>query len=130
MSKRMKKSIILYLVMAMFIMGIVPRVQAGFSPSEVIGLWPLERAADLQKVKAYLERKVVAEKLRELGFQPQEIQKRLHDLNDQQIHQLALKIDELKVGGDSGLGIVIALLVIAILVVLFLQLTGHRIVVK
>lgn len=126
----MKKSIILYLVMAMFIMGIVPRVQAGFSPSEVIGLWPLERAADLQKVKAYLERKVVAEKLRELGFQPQEIQKRLHDLNDQQIHQLALKIDELKVGGDSGLGIVIALLVIAILVVLFLQLTGHRIVVK
>ncbi len=130
MRKKIKRVLVWYLVGAMFLIGAVPRVYAGFSPSEVIGLSPAERSADLQKIKSFLERKVVGERLREAGFSPAEIQKRLHDLNDQQIHQLALKIDELKVGGDSGLGIVIALLVIAILVILFLQLTGHRIVVK
>ncbi len=130
MRQKVKKGLIWYLVGAMFLMGVVPRAYAGFSPSEIIGLSSADRTADHQKIKSFLERKVVSERLRELGFSPAEIQKRLHDLNDQQIHQLALKIDELKVGGDSGLGIVIALLVIAILVVLFLQLTGHRIVVK
>jgi hypothetical protein len=37
------------------------------------------------------------------------------------MHQLALNLDEVKVGGD-GLGVVIAVLVIAILVVLFVYL--------
>jgi len=130
LGKKIQKGIAWYLVVAMFLIGIVPRAYAGFSPSEITLFSPTERATDLQKVKSFLERKIVAEKLKELGFSPAEIQKRLHDLSDQQIHQLALKIDEWKVGGDSGLGIVIALLVIAILIVLFLQLTGHRIVVK
>jgi hypothetical protein len=51
-------------------------------------------------------------------------------LNDQQLHQVAMKMDDLKVGGDSGLGIVIAILVIVILVIIIIQLSGHRIVVK
>jgi hypothetical protein len=41
-----------------------------------------------------------------------------------------MKMDDLKVGGDSGLGIVIAILVIVILVIIIVQLSGHRIVVK
>lgn len=130
MHKKIQKVIAWYLVVAMFLIGAVPRAYAGLSPSEIIPFSPTERATDLQKVKCFLERKIVTEKLKELGFSPQEIQKRLHNLSDQQIHQLALQIDEWKVGGDSGLGLVIALLVIAILIVLFLQLTGHRIVVK
>lgn len=130
MHKKIQKGIVWYLVVAMFLIGSVPRAYAGLSPSEIIPFSPTERGTDLQKVKSFLERKIVAEKLKEFGFSPQEIQKRLHDLSDQQIHQLALKIEEWKVGGDSGLGLVIALLVITILIILFLQLTGHRIVVK
>lgn len=130
MQKKIQKGIIWYLIGAMFLIGAVPRVEAGFSPSDLVNLSPPDRASDLQKIKNFLERKMVTERLRELGFSAFEIQKRLNELNDQQIHQLALKIDELKVGSDSGLGLVIALLVIAILVVLFLQLTGHRIVIK
>ena len=53
---------------------------------------------------------------------------RFAQLSDQQLHKLALQVDELAVGGD-GLGRVIALLVIAILVVLLIQLTGRRVVV-
>ncbi|MGB9714827.1 MAG: hypothetical protein ACPL1G_00215 [Thermodesulfovibrionales bacterium] len=49
-----------------------------------------------------------------------------------QIHNIALNIDKLRLGGDccNGLGVIIALLVIAILVVLLIQLTGHKVIIK
>jgi len=126
----LKKWITWYLVMAMFVIGITPRVYAGFSPSEVITLSPAERASELQKIQKFLEVKMVRERLKELGLSPDEIQNRLNQFNDQQIHQLALKLDDLKVAGDDALGIIILLLVIAVLVVLLIQLTGHKIIVK
>lgn len=130
MRKAMKPYVVWYLVAAMVVIGMTPRAYAGFSPSETIGLAPAERSADLQKIQKFLEVKKVGERLKSYGFTPQEIQTRLHDLNDQQIHQLALKIDDWQIGGDSGLGFVIAVLLVIVLVIVILQLTGHRIVVK
>ncbi|MGD0624973.1 MAG: PA2779 family protein [Thermodesulfobacteriota bacterium] len=124
-----KKWIAWYLVMAMFVIGITPRVYAGFSPSEVIALSPAERSADVQKIQKFLEMKMVRERLKEFGLAPDEIQARLSQLSDPQIHQLAVKLDDLKLGGD-GLGIIIFLLVVVILVIVILQVTGHRVVVK
>ena len=125
-----RKWIIWYLVMAMFVIGITPKVYAGFSPSEVIGLSPAERSSELQKIQKFLEMKMVRERLKEFGLTQDEIQTRLGQLSDPQIHQLALKLDDLRVAADDGLGIIIALLVIAILVIVIIMLTGHRIVVK
>ncbi|MBP1714682.1 MAG: hypothetical protein H6Q42_2885 [Deltaproteobacteria bacterium] len=125
----LKKWIVWYLVAAIFVIGITPRVYAGFAPSEGFALTSGERASNLDKVQKFLEMKMVRERLKDLGFTPEEIQGKLNDLNDQQLHQLALKMDDLKVGGD-GLGIVIAILVIIILVIIIIQLSGHRIVVK
>jgi len=45
-------------------------------------------------------------------------------MSDDQLHRLAQKLDDLKPGGD-GVGLVVALLVIVVL-----QLTGHRVMVK
>jgi hypothetical protein len=118
-----------YLVAAMFVIGIAPRAYAGFSPSEAFVLTPGERSADLDKIQKFLELKMVRERLKDLGFAADEIQGKVKDLNDQQIHQLATKMDDLNVGGD-GLGFLIAILIIVILVILIIQLTGHRIVVK
>lgn len=73
---------------------------------------------------------MVKERIANLGFTHDEIQSRLSDLNDQQLHKLALQLDSLKVGGDDGLGIIIALLIIAILVVLLIRLTGHKVIIK
>jgi len=126
----LRKSVTWYLVAAMLVIGITPRVYAGFSPSEVIGFSPAERSADLQKVRKFLEMKMVGERLRELGLHPGEVQSRLDQLNDQQIHQLALRVDELTVAGDSGLGIIIAILIIAILVVILVYLLQGRIAIK
>lgn len=122
------KQISWYLVMAMFIIGIAPKVDAGFAPSEIIALSQMERTADLQKIQNIIEAKAVKERLSQLGFTRDEIQQRFSQLSDQQIHQIALQLDDLKVGQD-GLGVVIALLVIAILIVVLLKLTGHKVIV-
>jgi hypothetical protein len=114
------------LVFVTFIIGVAPRVDAGLSPSEVVAL--NDRAADLGSIQKVLETKMVRERLGEFGFTPDEVRARLERLDDRQLHGLAMRLDELQTGGD-GLGVVIALLVIAILVVILLQLTGHRVIV-
>jgi len=129
MKNPLRKWITWYLVMAMFVIGITPRVYAGFSPSEFTSLAPAERSEELQKIQKFLEMKVVRERLQEFGFTPDEIQSRLNQLSDPQIHQLALQVDKLKVGGD-GWEVLFALLVIAILVLVIIWLTGHKVIVK
>ncbi len=118
-----------YLVFAMMFLGMVPRVEAGFSPSEVLNP-SLERAQDLAKVEKAIETKMIRERLDKLGYTAEEVRSRLDRLSDQQLHQLALNLDNVKVAGDDGLGLIIVLLVIAILVVILLQLTGHKVIVK
>ncbi len=130
MRTALRKWITWYLVVAMFVIGITPRVYAGFSPSEGIGLSSLDRPSDVQKIQKFLEIKMVRERLREFGFTSDEIQARLNQLSDPQVHQLAVQIDNAKVGADDGLGIIISLLVIAILVVILVWLLGHRVVIK
>jgi len=117
-----------YLVGAMFIIGIAPRTEAGFSPSAMINA-EANRETDLSQVRQVVETKMVRERLEKLGFTPDEITSRLSRLSDQQLHQVAQNLDDIRVGGD-GLGIIIALLVIAILVVVLIQLTGHRVIIK
>ena len=107
-----------YLVVAIFAIGVAQKVYAGFSPSEVINPSNFDRVEDLRKIQKVLELKMVGERLKGFGFTQEEAQARLDRLSDQQIHQVALNLDELKVGGDGGLGLVITLLIIAILVVL------------
>src|SRR5512147_2502027 len=103
----LKRWITWYLVAAIFVIGITPRAYAGFAPSEGFALASGERAANLDKVQKFLEMKMVRERLKDLGFTAEEIQGKLKDLSDHQLHQLAMKMDDLKVGGD-GLGVVIA----------------------
>jgi hypothetical protein len=130
MKKTFMRHVTWYLVVAMFVIGITPRVYAGFSPSEVIGLSPIDRASDLKKIQNVIETKMIGERLKQFGLTPNEIQKKLNQLSDQQIHQLVLQLDELKVGGDGGwviLGIIIVLAAIAVLVI---YLSGHEVVIK
>ena len=118
-----------YLVVALFVISIVPRVDAGFAPSEVIKLAAVDRVEDLQKIRQVLEMKAVSARLSQLGLTSEEVQAKLVSLSDQQIHQLALQLDELRVGQGDALGVVIALLVIVILVIVILKLTGHKVIV-
>ena len=124
-----KKYLSWYLIVAMFIIGIAPRVEASFTPSQAMSIEKTDRQADLQKIQTILETKVIKQRLQDFGFSEQEIKDRISQLSAQQIHKLALNLDELKIGKDDALGIIIALLVIAILVVILLKITGHNIVI-
>jgi hypothetical protein len=117
------------MVSVMFVIGITPRVYADFSPSEGIGISQVDRNSDLQRIQKVLESKLIRERLIRLGFTEEGIQARLNQLSNEQIHQVALKIDEMKVGGD-GAEVVIIILLLAILVVAIIYLTGHRVIVK
>ncbi len=117
------------LVFTMSLLAVIPRVEAGMVGSELIGLSPSERQVNLEKLKRFLESEVVGKRLQALGFTAEEVSGRLESLTDEELHQFATRVDQLRVAGDGALGVVVVLLVIAILVVIFLQLTGHRIVV-
>ncbi|MDI6763607.1 MAG: PA2779 family protein [Thermodesulfobacteriota bacterium] len=130
MKRSWMKYVASYLVVAMFIIGITPRVYAGFSPSEAISMLSFDRSSDLEKIRKVLEMKMVREKLKDLGFTPNEIEKRLGQLSDHQIHQLALNLDELQVGGSSGWAVLIVILLIAIVVGVVIYVSGHRVVIE
>lgn len=122
------KALSWYLAFAMFVIAVAPRVDAGFAPSEVVNVLSQGRAADLDSIRQALETKMVRERLEQFGLSPEEIDSRLSQLGDEQLHQLALQIDELRVGGDAA-GVIIAILIIILLVVLIIHFTGHKVIV-
>jgi hypothetical protein len=120
------------LVVTTFVIGwFPPEGGAMLAPVTPAGLVSdASRTDDLQRVQRALENKLVQQRLADYGLTPEEINARLARLSDAQLHNMAAQIDALMPGGDGGLGIVIALLVIAILAVILIYLLGHRIEVK
>jgi len=128
----LKIGLIFYLVLCSLLLGfftsdsmaiLIPSVLPGAQGSSVT-----QRQSELEQIQVLLESKLISQRLSDLGLTTDEIKVRLTQLTDDQIHQIAQRLDSLLIGGD-GLGIVIALLVVAILVVIFLQITGHKIIV-
>lgn len=121
-----KKLMAVYLAVVVFFIGFIQSAGAAFIPSEVTLNSKIE---NLEKVQKFLEMKIVSQRLKDFGYSEKEIIDRLNSLDEQTLHSLALKIDEVKVAGDAGLAVILALVIIA-LVVLIINLTGHRVVVK
>ena len=123
-----KRCLVWYLAAAMFVIGIAPRVEAAFSPSEALELTAATRESDLHGIQTVLENKLVRQRLQDLGFTGEEIRERLSQLSTGQIHSLAQKLDDLRVGQD-GTGVIIFLLVIMVVILIVLMVTGKRVVV-
>ena len=113
-----KRTTILLILVLSFI-SIIPRVEAAFIPSSD-SQTSLMRNQDIQTIKKALENKIVKQRLQDLGFSEKEIQERLNQLSDEEVHSLAMQIDSLSQGGI--LGVIIAVLVIVLLVLLILKL--------
>ena len=117
MKRKLMKRFAGFLIVVMFVVGVTSKGMAGFCASEPTGWLQIDRASDLGKIQKTLELKIVRERLHQLGFTADEIQGRLGRLGDEQIHQLALRMDTVKVGGDAVLGVVILILLALMLVV-------------
>ena len=48
---------------------------------------------------------------------------RLNSISDQQLHQFALQLDDLRVGGDGGAGLAIGVLLIVVFFLMIMMLT-------
>ncbi|HET6514203.1 MAG TPA: PA2779 family protein [Thermodesulfovibrionales bacterium] len=118
-----------YLVVAMFLIGIAPRLDGTMIPSSIVAPSPSERAADLEQIRKVLEMKMVRERLAQFGYTSEEIKARVDSLSDHQIHEIAKEIDDLRVGKDAG-GVIFAIIIIALVVIAILYFTKRRIVIQ
>lgn len=130
------KSLIVYLCFALLVIGSFPAdLYAMFLPSSSPetdrNLSPSpSREQNLQNIQKTLESKILQQRLKDLGLSAEQISSRISQLTDDQLHQISSKIDAIQTGGgDDPLGFIIALLVIAILVVVLLQLSGHKVII-
>jgi len=105
---------------------------ASLAPSRVSGVTSIasSRDADLLVVERALEHKLVAQKLRDYGVQPDEVKARLASMSDQDLHTLASASKGLPTGSDGALGALIAVLVVILLVIIILKLLNKRVIVR
>ena len=88
------------------------------------------KAADMAIIQSSLEIKKVSETLAALGYSGDEIQSRLAQLSEAEIHSLAGQLDQAMIpAGDGAVGIVIGVVVVFLVVLGVLSLMGKSVVV-
>jgi multidrug efflux pump subunit AcrB len=95
------RRITIILIILMSLISLVPRVEAAFIPSSDSPNG-LMRNQNIQTIQKALESKIVKQRLQDLGFSEEEIQERLNQLSDEEVHSLAMQIDSLSQGGILG----------------------------
>jgi len=70
-----------------------------FIPSPYEGNGTSHREMDVENIQRLLESKLVQHKLSKLGLTKDEIQERLHQLDNEQLHLIASQIHTLESGG-------------------------------
>ena len=121
------RRIAMLLVVLMGVFSVVPRLEASFVPSDE-SFASNARQKDMAMVQKVLEQKVVKGRLKALGYTEEEINSRLDQLSDDEIHQFATQLDSLTSGGGA-IGFIIGVLVIILLIFLILHLTDKKIII-
>ncbi|MFN3946815.1 MAG: PA2779 family protein [Aquificaceae bacterium] len=89
----------------------------------------IKREEDIAKIQRALESKELQEKLKAYGLTKEEVESKLSQLSDEQIHMLAKASDKVLAGGD-GVGLAIGILIVAILLVILLKLLNKEIIIR
>jgi ATP-dependent protease HslVU (ClpYQ) ATPase subunit len=115
----MKLLVVWALVASMIVVGAVP-ANAGFVGSKTVAIPEFDRDADLAQVRTVLEQKVVRSRLADVGYTGADIEKRLSDMSDLQVHRLATDLNEVRTG-EGAVGFVIGVLLVVLLVIVILE---------
>jgi hypothetical protein len=128
------RPLVIYLVLALVAIstaaGPAEAMLLPVSSDAASGAPAYDRAADLAMVQKTLESKELRQKLLDYGLTPEETEARIAALSDEQLHQLSANLDSVQAGGDSVLGVLLGLVIIALLVVLIIYLLEGRIEIK
>jgi hypothetical protein len=126
-NKTFSKMLALYLMFALFLLTLPSQGWAMFVPASQASP---SRQADLGAIQKTLESAVVKQRLMDFGLSSEEALARINMLSDEQTHKLAANLDSLQAGADSGVGALVFLLLVAIIVVVILQATGHSVIIR
>ena len=118
------KVLSLYLVLAMFCLTVPAQGWAMLLPADQASP---ARQADRGAIQRTLESTVVKQRLMDYGLSPEDALTRIDRLSDEQTHKLAANLDSLQAGAD-GVDALIFLLLVAIIVVVVLEATGHHVI--
>ncbi|MEW6719876.1 MAG: PA2779 family protein [Thermodesulfobacteriota bacterium] len=88
------------------------------------------RSEDLAKVQAFLENKIVAQKLIDYGVSPEEASAKVRAMSEQDLHRLATLTDRAAAGTDSALGVLIGIAILIILVLVIIKLMNKEIIIR
>jgi hypothetical protein len=120
------RSLSLYLVLAMLLLSLPSQGWAMFMPSSQTAP---TRQTDVITIQKALESSVVKQRLMDYGFSSEEAMSRINRLTDKEIHQFAGNLDSLQAGADA-VDALIFLVLVAIIVVVVLEATGHKVIVR
>lgn len=88
------------------------------------------RGADLEKVQAFLEKKIVLQKLADFGLSAEEAMGKVRSMSDRDLHRLASLTDRAAAGADDALGFLIGVAILIILIIVILKLMNKEIIVR
>ena len=89
------------------------------------------RVEDMAKVQAFLENKVVVQKLVDYGVSPAEAMAKVQTMSAQDLHRLAALTDRAAVGADGGvLWFLISLAILVILIIVIMKLMNKEVIVR
>lgn len=127
LKKTFLKLLSIYLVFATVLITLPAQGWAMFIPSQTAGN---ARQADMASIQKTLEATVVKQRLMDYGLSSEEVKASINNLSDEQIHQFATRLDSLQAGADDGVDAVVFILLVALIVVLILEVTGHHVIVR
>ncbi len=88
------------------------------------------RAEDLAKVQAFLENKIVVQKLIDYGVSPEDAMAKVRAMSEQDLHRLASLTDRTAAGSSDAIGWLIGLAILIILIIVIIKLMNKEVVIR
>ncbi len=88
------------------------------------------RVEDMGKVQAFLENKVVVQKLVDYGVSPAEAMAKVKAMSAQDLHRLASLTDRAAAGTSDALGFLLGLAILVILVIVIFKLMNKEVIIR
>lgn len=104
---RLHRFVASFLVMCMLGMSLPMQANAG-----IVSTDQLAASAERDRVGSMLNRADVQARLEAMGVKPSDVQARVDALSDQEVGQLAARIDTLPAGGDGLVGALVFIFVV------------------
>lgn len=118
------KPLVIYLAVALIaassVAGPAEAMYLRLGPGSAPDAPSVDRNVEMATIQKTLETEVIRQRLEDLGLSSGEVLAKLSTLTDEQVHQLASRIDAVQAGGHRGGGINASTLIIILLLVLLI----------